>query len=209
MPGFADPVCGCRPHPHPRARGFTLTELMIALTLGLMVTGGAVQLFLTGRSAHADMERIAALNDNLGFVTAFIARDVRSAGLRSDGSIDLGWALEGTDFPFELRRTGARACDGGLPDADGHVVNRYTLGADSIRCSSPGASPQAMIAGVRAATMCVIHAGDADCGGSGVPIALRITLVLTSHSRGLTYDHEVAFTVAMRNAVLARYNALR
>jgi prepilin-type N-terminal cleavage/methylation domain-containing protein len=195
---------GCRT----RQRGVTLTELMIALTVGLLVIGGAAQMFVGSRAAFAEIERIAALHDNLRFVTGFIARDIRSAALAGDGHIEVTLAQDSpSGFPLEIRRPAVRGCDGALPGADGRVTNRYTLGIDALRCNTPGASPQALVDGVRAAHVCVIHAGNDMCGGSGDPVALRITLVLQSRAGGVSYDHELTFTTAMRNAVLARYNA--
>lgn len=181
---------------------------MIALTAGLLVIGAATQMFVGSRAAFAEIERIAALHDNLRFVTGFIARDIRSATLGDDGHIEVTLAQDSpSGFPLEIRRTAVRGCDGALPGADGRVTNRYTYGTDALRCNTPGASPQALIDGVRTARVCVIHAGNDMCGGSGDPVALRITLVLQSRAGGVTHDHELTFTTAMRNAVLARYNA--
>lgn len=191
-----------------RQRGVTLTELMIALTVGLLAIGGAAQLFVGSRIAFAEIERITALHDNLRFVTGFIANDIRSAALAGNGRIEVALAQDSpSGFPLEIRRAAVRGCDGALPGADGRVTNRYTLGTGALRCNTPGASPQALIEGVRAARVCVIHAGNDLCGGSGDPVALRVTLVLQSRAGGVTHEHELTFTTAMRNAVLARYNA--
>ncbi|HRP96987.1 MAG TPA: prepilin-type N-terminal cleavage/methylation domain-containing protein [Rhodocyclaceae bacterium] len=190
-----------------RLGGLTLIELMIAMVIGLGVAGAAGQLFISSRIAYTEMERLSTLHEHVRFATDILTRDIRSAAMRSDGSIDVGWTQQDEAVPLEIGRPAASGCDGGLADADGLVMNRYTLAGGNLRCNTAGASPQALISGVRGVRVCAIHAGHHDCGGAGTPVALRITLLLESRAGGQTFEHSVTFTVAMRNAVLALYNA--
>lgn len=195
------------PRDRRRNAGLTLIELMISMVIGLVVAGAAGQIFLSVRSAHVEMERISTLHEHVRFATEMLARDIRSAALRSDGSVDLDWSAQEQELPLAITRTAARGCDGGNADADGKVVNRYSLAGGNLRCNTAGASPQTLITDVRDVSVCAIHAGRHDCGGTGTPVALRVTLVLESRSGGQALAHTVTFTVAMRNAVLALYNA--
>lgn len=190
-----------------RIGGVTLIELMIAMVIGLGVAGAAGQMFISSRIAYTEMQRLSTLHEHVRFATDILARDIRSAAIRSDGSIDVGWTQQDEALPLEIGRPAARGCDGGLANADGMVMNRYTLAGGNLRCNTVGASPQTLISGVRGVSVCAIHAGRHDCGGAGTPVALRITLLLESRTGGETFEHSVTFTVAMRNAVLALYNA--
>jgi type IV pilus assembly protein PilW len=63
-----------------RARGFSLVELMVAITLALIVTAGVISVFVGSRSAFLSTSGTAALTDGGRFALNFIANSVRSAG---------------------------------------------------------------------------------------------------------------------------------
>ncbi|WP_273777582.1 PilW family protein [Acinetobacter sp. GSS19] len=61
--------------------GFTLIELMISLTLGLIVTAAAILLFLTGQRSVAMQKGVAELQDNANFGLNYITKDIRLTNL--------------------------------------------------------------------------------------------------------------------------------
>lgn len=61
--------------------GFTLIELMISLTLGLIVTAAAILLFLTGQKSLAMQKGVEELQDNANFGLNYITRDIRLTNL--------------------------------------------------------------------------------------------------------------------------------
>jgi len=61
--------------------GFTLIELMISLTLGLIVTAAAIFLFLTGQRSVAMQKGFAELQDNANFGLNYITKDIRLTNL--------------------------------------------------------------------------------------------------------------------------------
>jgi type IV pilus assembly protein PilW len=63
-----------------RVRGFSLVELMVAMTLALMVSAGVVSVFVGSRSAFLATSGTAALTENGRFALNFIANSVRNAG---------------------------------------------------------------------------------------------------------------------------------
>ena len=63
-------------------RGFTLVELMIALTLSLFLIGAVILTFISGRGASLEAEQLARTQENLRFASDFLARDIRNAGFR-------------------------------------------------------------------------------------------------------------------------------
>ncbi|GAB6049936.1 PilW family protein [Hydrogenophilus islandicus] len=67
-------------HVHPIPRGLTLVELMVALTLGLIVTLVAVNVFLSNREVYRVNEQLARLQENARYALEVLARDLREAG---------------------------------------------------------------------------------------------------------------------------------
>lgn len=61
------------------AAGFTLVELMIALLLGLVVSGAATALFITNRQTYVASESLARVQENARTAFELMARDVREA----------------------------------------------------------------------------------------------------------------------------------
>lgn len=62
------------------AAGFTLVELMVAITIGLILLAAIGQLFVTSRATHGIEEALARVQENGRFATDFIAKDLRMAG---------------------------------------------------------------------------------------------------------------------------------
>jgi type IV pilus assembly protein PilW len=66
-----------------RTRGFSLVELMVAITLALVVTAGVISVFVGSRSAFESTSGTAALTDGGRFSLDFISNSVRGAGFMS------------------------------------------------------------------------------------------------------------------------------
>ncbi|MCJ0829129.1 PilW family protein [Acinetobacter sp. NIPH1876] len=63
--------------------GFTLIELMISLTLGLLIVAAAIQLFITGITSYKLQKAMAHIQDNASLGLNFIVDDIRKANLSS------------------------------------------------------------------------------------------------------------------------------
>lgn len=69
-----------KPSPHRLARGVSLIELMIALVLGLLVTGAAIGMFLSNSRTFDTTESLSRVQENARMAFELMARDVREAG---------------------------------------------------------------------------------------------------------------------------------
>lgn len=69
-----------------RARGFSLVELMVAITLALIVTAGVMSVFIGSRSAYQSTAGVAAVSDSGRFALNFLEGAVRDAGNMACGS---------------------------------------------------------------------------------------------------------------------------
>ncbi|MEM6640264.1 MAG: PilW family protein [Pseudomonadota bacterium] len=62
-------------------RGLSLVELLVSLTIGLILIGGALTVYINGRATYTLNESIARMQENAAFAIKFIEDDVRLAGL--------------------------------------------------------------------------------------------------------------------------------
>ena len=67
-------------HAARRARGFSIVELMVAITLALIVTAAVMAAFLGSRSSFMNTTGTAAVSDNGRFALDFLQTAVRGAG---------------------------------------------------------------------------------------------------------------------------------
>lgn len=69
-----------------RQRGMTLVELMVAMLLGLVVTGVAISVFLASRGSFKTNMAIGEVQDGSRIAFELLARDARQAGLTGCGN---------------------------------------------------------------------------------------------------------------------------
>jgi len=63
-----------------KQKGFNLIELMIASMLGIIVTGGAISMYISSIKASADIAKSARLNYDLDTTMQLMVNDIRRAG---------------------------------------------------------------------------------------------------------------------------------
>ncbi len=63
-----------------RMQGFTLVELMVAVTIGLIILVAVAQIFTTSRATYQVEEGLARVQENGRIAMEFLARDLRMAG---------------------------------------------------------------------------------------------------------------------------------
>jgi type IV pilus assembly protein PilW len=61
-------------------RGFSLVELMVALTIGLLLTIAVAQLFVGSRRSYAATDDVARMQENMRFAHDVLSRTIRMAG---------------------------------------------------------------------------------------------------------------------------------
>lgn len=64
----------------PRARGFTLVELMVGLALGMLLVAVMLTIFIAGRGSATRLEQIDLLQESLRGALGFVSQDIREAG---------------------------------------------------------------------------------------------------------------------------------
>lgn len=61
-------------------RGFTLVELMIAMLLGLILSAGVIQIFISSKQSYRMQDGLARMQENARFSMDFLTREIRMAG---------------------------------------------------------------------------------------------------------------------------------
>jgi len=82
--------------------GFTIIELMVALTIGLLVSLAAVNLFVSNQSSFNLQKGLSDVGDNGRFAMEFIAQQTRQAGYKPARSDIVTWpqlVTVATDLP--------------------------------------------------------------------------------------------------------------
>ena len=64
----------------PRDAGFSLVELMVGLTLGLLLIAGAISIYLATRQSYTEVEQVAALTENARFDEQIVGESLRHMG---------------------------------------------------------------------------------------------------------------------------------
>lgn len=72
--------------PSVRQHGFSLIELMIAMTIGLIALAGIGYLFLESRQAFRSMDSLSRMQESARYALETMARDIRMAGYRGCAS---------------------------------------------------------------------------------------------------------------------------
>lgn len=63
-----------------RARGFSLTELLVAMVIGLVLLAGLVTLMVNSKKNYSQIDYSARLQENARFTMEFLTYDIRMAG---------------------------------------------------------------------------------------------------------------------------------
>lgn len=196
--------------------GLSLIELMLALVVSLLLIGAALQVFMSGKRAYAEVDRHTTLNENLRFSTNYMTRDIRPAGLQFDPGPpeSRGFNLAGGLEPGDLDASGAadtitvrKHGTNCLGQSGNWVTSIYSVNADNELVCGDGDTSHPLVDNVLSLSVVARDEdGNENAAAWDDPVALRFTLVLQSGTGNMPRrDHTVVFMVALRNAVYAKY----
>lgn len=109
--------------------GFSMVELMIAITLGVSLLAGIASLFQTSMKSNGDLGAMKRLENNLHATLELIARDLRRSGAMGDPLRQLMGAANpfGRDAPSALAGEAANSC----------MSFRYDLNGNGLLDTTP------------------------------------------------------------------------
>lgn len=90
------------------ARGFSIVELMVAVTISLLLLMGVVALFVSSRASYETTERLSRIQENGRYALDQFSSDIRAAGFRgcaraaSTGARAQDFAINTLNAPSDL-----------------------------------------------------------------------------------------------------------
>lgn len=138
-------------------QGISLVELMIAMTLGLIISAGVLSIFFSGKSSYRMVEELNSLQENGQFSMYFLTQAIQMAGYESidtntlptpiyadSCSSDAAWCTSngsGADadrIAIQLNPETNEDCTGAEVDENEVILNVYFLdqaeGISSLYC---------------------------------------------------------------------------
>jgi len=85
-----------------RQHGFTLLELMVAITVGLFLLGALLTVQQTNRSAFVSQNQLAQLQDNQRMAMSIMADVVQSSGYYPDPNVNVAATILPAAAPFAV-----------------------------------------------------------------------------------------------------------
>lgn len=104
-----------------RLSGFSLVELMVSVTIGLIILAAVATLFVSSKKTYSTQDRLARLQENARFAMHYLARDMRMAGYFGclDESTEVHSTLNAGTFMYGPTSSGMIAIEG-LENASGN-----------------------------------------------------------------------------------------
>jgi type IV pilus assembly protein PilW len=170
------------------SRGFTLVELLVSLTIGLLLTIVIAQLFLGSRQSYATTDDLSRLQENMRYSQQLLMRTIHMAGFKSapnqvtnaifsganvviQGTEGGGTVPDSITVRFQGSGNGTGTPDGSVTDCLGNrvdagviVTNTFTIapganGANALFCNN-GANNWEIVPDVE--NMKVLYGEDTD-----------------------------------------------
>ncbi|MBC7860441.1 MAG: PilW family protein [Burkholderiaceae bacterium] len=143
-------------------RGFTLAELMIAITIGLLIMAGMTTLFVKNSRAQAELEKSNRQIENGRFAAQLLSADLASAGFYGEFDPTVLASPAAPPDPCSLDVADLRAA---LPL---HVQGYDNAGPDLLSCVDDVRAGTDIVV-VRHTATCVAGIGDCDAVSAGGP----------------------------------------
>ncbi len=162
-----------------RGAGFSLVELMVALTIGAILLGGAVTLFVNNRANYQINNDLSRLQESARFALDMMSHDIRMAGYfgcvsdteRVTNRVPVATAGDLWDIssPIEGVEHSA-ATPAWQPSGHGTTLSGLGLAADIGSGATPAPQVYKILAGTDALTLRYLVGDRIDAGGpAGTP----------------------------------------
>ncbi len=147
--------------PPKRQQGFTLVELMVAATIGLLLLGGLSALFVNNNNAQLEIDRANRQVENGRYAMQLLTADLRNAGFYGEFDTNLMTLPPAMPNPCDQDITLMRTAIA-LP------VQGYDDGANTPACLTDVRANTDIIA-VRHTATCIVDAADCEPASEGGP----------------------------------------
>ncbi|NOZ52562.1 MAG: prepilin-type N-terminal cleavage/methylation domain-containing protein [Gammaproteobacteria bacterium] len=126
--------------------GFTLVEIMVAITLSVVLLAGVGQIYVSSKESFRVQHINARLQENQRIAMEFLNRDIRQAGFSDDNTVispiitDLTQTINGTgDTSDQITISFQSPTDClGANTPDGVAINTYSIQNQQLMCRGNG-----------------------------------------------------------------------
>lgn len=140
-------------------QGFTLVEIMVAMTISLLLLAGVLQIFISSKASYNLQSGISRLHENARFASDTMAQNIGIAGYNVDDTFNtantqdnvtanaaLGFsAANGTaSDTIDINYEGAFDCLGN--PTGGATADRYYLDGNNLMCLGSGSVTPGILA---------------------------------------------------------------
>jgi type IV pilus assembly protein PilW len=124
----------------PRERGFTLLEILIALTIGLFLVGALLIIVQTNRTVFGNQNKLSQLHDAERMALTILSDVIQSAGYFPDPTVNTQNSALAAVAPFALGQSVAGTYSA-APPGDQINVRYMTAGGDNVLNCSGQSNP--------------------------------------------------------------------
>jgi type IV pilus assembly protein PilW len=216
-----------------RHAGFTMIEMLIAMTLGLLLVVVIGQVFVTSKESYRTTEDLSRLQENARFAVAQLTRAIRMTSFTTDPLADRAvvfpvGALTGVDgtgivpdqITVRYQGSGAAAADGSILDCQGNAIKaddlavvRFYLaagvnGANALFCDNTGTTgivPAQIELAPDVENMQILYGEDTDADGTANRYVERTTVGTLDYEKVVSV--RLMLLVRSANEVAASVNS--
>ncbi|MFB9886622.1 PilW family protein [Balneatrix alpica] len=120
-------------------RGLSLVELMIAMTIGLLLMLGVLEVLLSGRQTYMQTRALANLQESARFSQLFISDQLRHAGFNEDPIQSMSTAFPASNVPVANIWAAGQVVAGETNNANN--ADAILNGSDTVLVRLRGANP--------------------------------------------------------------------
>jgi type II secretory pathway component PulJ len=114
-----------------RCKGVTLVELLVALAIGMVLSAVVMLIFLSGTQTNKTQKEIAEVQKRMMYVMDVISKDIRNAGLRTNGGTFHSFTFTNINTITTMQINMDLNDDGKVPTATGEQVI-YTFSGSTL-----------------------------------------------------------------------------
>lgn len=137
-----------------KPRGFSLIELMVAITVGLILIAIIAQIYLSSKQTYRSQDDLSRMQEEGRYAIEMLSRYARLAGYHPDPKQDMATAFPATSYPIEGSTTGSltlRHYGSGTAPGDNTVQNclgdtiasstltyeKFEISGTALQCTTP------------------------------------------------------------------------
>jgi type IV pilus assembly protein PilW len=192
-----------------RTDGFTLVELMVAMTIGLIVMSSVYSTYRTQQKSYVLQEQVAAMQQNIRAAMYYMTREIRMAGCDPTGNALAGITGAGPttiSFTRDISGPTSNAADGDTNDTDETIT--FTFDGTNNRVTR---NAQALAENIDALDFVYLNQAGAPVDGTvatNIPNirSVVVTVVARTGRVDLGYINNVSFTNQQGVQILAPQN---